>query len=130
MVIADEWCRQGDNHPGAEALACKWRSFDDCDDDTVTIEAIRARVEVHGFDFDEICRNAENDSTPCMGTVESPPNENPLDKFSLNGQRSQLLQDAVKQTFALEPVALMGQATVFYGSPGTGKTLLTLYLTS
>lgn len=65
-----------------------------------------------------------------MGTVESPPNENPLDKFSLNGQRSQLLQDAVKQTFALEPVALMGQATVFYGSPGTGKTLLTLYLTS
>jgi hypothetical protein len=124
LALADEWCRLGDNHPGAEALASKWQSFGDTDDDTVTIDAIRASVEGHGFDFDEICRQALNDCAQCEDAAQSPRPENPLEKFSLKGMHEQLEKEAIKQDFALEPLALMGQATVIFGQSNIGKSLI------
>ena len=135
LALADDWCSRGNSHPGTEVLTSKWHSFEGCADDQVTIDAIRSRVQSHGFDFDEICRQAENDGEPCDDAVEAahpqePVNlslpENPLDKFSLKGQRSRLLQDVVEQKFVMKPIALMGQATAIFGSPNTGKTLYAL----
>jgi hypothetical protein len=85
----------------------------------------------------DICSRAEPDFEPCSHVIVDPdeqPEETspapplPLDKYSLKGMRSQLLQEAVRQAYALEPVALMGQATAVFGAPGTGKTLLIQYL--
>jgi hypothetical protein len=121
LALADDWCSRGNSHPGTEALTSKWHSFDGCADDQVTIDTIRSRVEAHGFDWDETCRQAEKDSSP---------SENPLDKFSLKGKRDQLLRDAVEQEFALEPLALMGQATAIFGASNTGKSLTILHLTA
>ena len=52
----------------------------------------------------------------------------PLDKYSLLGTGAELEASAVKSVPLLGRVAMLGQATVFYSAPNTGKTLVTLSL--
>lgn len=53
---------------------------------------------------------------------------NPLARFSLQNRVDEIERVAVEQTPLLGRVAVMGQATVLYAAPNTGKTLLTLHL--
>jgi hypothetical protein len=54
--------------------------------------------------------------------------ENPLDLFSLTGRLQQLEREAIEQVALIDDLVLLGQFTVFYGAPNTGKTLLMLKL--
>jgi hypothetical protein len=131
LALADELLSQRDDYPGIEELASKWRSYNDSTEEPVTLGAIRETFESYGFDWIEICSSAEPDFEPIEPDVQPPITPpappSPLDKFSLKGQRSQLLQDAIRQVFALEPLALTGQATVLFSPPNTGKTLIALH---
>jgi len=51
-----------------------------------------------------------------------------LKGLSLNGSSQKMKQQMVDDIFVLGNVALLGQATVFYAEPNTGKTLLTLWM--
>lgn len=53
---------------------------------------------------------------------------NPLDRYSLRGKSDELEMSVVDAVPLLDELALMGQATVFYAAPNTGKTLITLSL--
>ena len=51
-----------------------------------------------------------------------------LTAYSITGHLKQLKKDLVEQKYILEGIALLGQATVLYAAPNTGKTLLVLWL--
>jgi len=51
---------------------------------------------------------------------------NILDQFALNGKSEQMKKKMLEDKFVLGRTALYGQATVYYGGPNAGKTLLTL----
>lgn len=137
LAIADEWSSHADDYPGPDEIARRWHSLKDDTGDPVTVCTLCDMVEANGFDWMDICSSTEPDFEPCNSTIidpgeqpaETPPAPPlPLDQYSLKGLRSQLKHDAVRQVYALEPVALMGQATAAFGAPGTGKTLLMQYL--
>lgn len=71
-------------------------------------------------------RNAE-DSTNNSGENES---EEPfsLKKFSLNGSSKNMESQMLSDTFVLNRIAILGQATAIYAKPNTGKTLLVIWL--
>jgi hypothetical protein len=46
--------------------------------------------------------------------------------FSLNGSSSEMKKKMLSDVFVLPGIALLGQATIIYAKPNTGKTLLTL----
>ena len=137
LAIADEWSSHADDYPGPDEIVRRWQTLKDDTGGPVTVCTLCDMVEANGFDWVDICSRIEPDFGPCSHDIADPdeqPAETPpapplpLDKFSLKGLRSQLLQDAVRQAYALEPVALMDQATAVFGAPGTGKTLLIQYL--
>lgn len=51
-----------------------------------------------------------------------------LTKFSLNGSSKKMRETMLNDVFVLSQVALLGQITIIYAKPNTGKTLLTLWL--
>jgi hypothetical protein len=51
-----------------------------------------------------------------------------LDDFALNGESSDMQNKMLDDVFIVGRLAILGQATVFYASPNTGKTLLTMWL--
>jgi hypothetical protein len=48
--------------------------------------------------------------------------------FSAKGQSKQLEEKMLEDVFVLDELAILGQWTMFYASPNTGKTLITLRL--
>lgn len=51
-----------------------------------------------------------------------------LDKFALNGSSNDMMAQMLADSFILDGIALLGQATIIYAKPNAGKTLLTLWL--
>jgi len=54
----------------------------------------------------------------------------PLDisNFSINGNSKKMRQQMLDDVFVMEGIAILGQSTVIYAAPNTGKTLLSLHL--
>jgi AAA domain len=53
---------------------------------------------------------------------------NPFEKFSLLGYSKDIEKQAGDEKMLLGNVAVLGQLTVFYADPNTGKTLIVIYL--
>lgn len=51
-----------------------------------------------------------------------------LTKFALNGGSKKMREKMLHDVFVLSQIALLGEITVIYAKPNTGKTLLTLWL--
>lgn len=51
-----------------------------------------------------------------------------LAKFSLKGQAEKMKEKMLAEIHVMKNIALLGQITVIYAKPNTGKTLLTVYL--
>lgn len=49
-----------------------------------------------------------------------------LSEFSLNGKSAVMREKMLNDTFVLDNIAILGQATVIYAKPNTGKTLLVM----
>lgn len=49
-------------------------------------------------------------------------------QFSLNGKSAVMREKMLNDTFVLDNIAILGQATVIYAKPNTGKTLLVLQM--
>ena len=132
MALADEFLSQRNDCPGTDELANKWKSYNDSTEAPVTLGAIRELVESYGFDWAEICSSAEPGFVPIESDVQTPTSlprpSNTLDRFPLNEKLHQLEQEVLEQIFIFMCLALMGQITVFYASPNTGKTLFTLWM--
>lgn len=145
LSIADEWSSTGESYGGRKALESTWRSLRP--NGGVTIATIIWRLREQGLDWVDVCdaveppfevasyevvtsaKTAPAKVTPAKTTTATTPStENPLKRFSITSILDEvraMAQDAVP---ALDPIALMGQATVMYAPPNTGKTLLTLHM--
>ena len=137
LALANELLSKRDDYPGTDELADKWQSYNDSTEDPVTLDAIRDTIESYGFDWNEICSRTVPDFEPCEYNAVSrnveapiPPSRpsNPLDRYPLNEKLRQLVEEAAVQIYIMMCLALMGQITVFYASPNTGKTLFTLWM--
>lgn len=51
-----------------------------------------------------------------------------LNQFVLNGKSEQMEKQMLEDKFILEGIAILGQSTIFYAKPNSGKTLLTISL--
>ncbi len=155
--LIDMWSSEGQNYPGADAVGVQWRSFRLDIVNPVTIWTlvkmaraagadVAAILSEYGDDAFEDCEGVvvhSNGTTVPMGKAAKTdailpldvPMQNPrtaitnaLDRFSLRDHSRDLEKYAVDQIPLLGQLALMGQATVFFAAPNTGKTLITLSL--
>ena len=61
--------------------------------------------------------------------AQTKPTESPafsFDQFSLNGKSAVMREKMLTDTFVLDNIAILGQATAIYAKPNTGKTLIVL----
>jgi hypothetical protein len=138
LAIADEWSSHADDYAGSDELARKWQSLKDDTGDPITVGTLCEMVNANGFDWIDICSSAEPDFDPIEPDIQPPDKpqaptpssrpSNPLDRYPLNENLSQLVEEVADQVFIMMCLALMGQITVFYASPNTGKTLFTLWM--
>jgi hypothetical protein len=63
-----------------------------------------------------------------LSHVPTPPGKFSLAQFALNGQAAKMEAAMLEDTFAVKGMAIVGQSTVFYAKPNTGKTLLLISL--
>lgn len=98
-----------------------------------------ANVDSSFIPFIDVCGDKPSGTTPQVAfpPLEADPSSvwkpveapaNPLLAYSLRGQLDELKKRAVDSVPFLGKVALLGQWTVFYAAPNTGKTLITLNL--
>jgi archaellum biogenesis ATPase FlaH len=73
--------------------------------------------------------------TPLHILPEKNPPTEPIEKpafsfnqFALNGNSAVMREKMLKDTFVLDNIAILGQATAIYAKPNTGKTLIVLWM--
>ena len=96
-------------------------------------------LSAKGIDWTEVCDSIEPPFEVCncevlpdIKPIPTTPDKygHPLSRYSLKGKSEFLEREAVQQKPLLGNLALMGQSTVFYAAPNTGKTLIILWLLS
>lgn len=70
----------------------------------------------------------DNDVAENFGHAGMDEATNPLYQYSLRGSSSELAAQKLEEVHVLSGIALLGQATVLYAPPNTGKTLISLAL--
>jgi len=125
MDLYDQWSNKGDKYKGIKDIETKWRSFRSDVSNPVTIRTLN-RLAYEAEDF-EICENEVIEPVAETPKKSMKP-ENPLDKFSLLGMSGEIEKQLLEEVYVLGEIALIGQSTVFYAAPNTGKTLLTIYM--
>ena len=137
LALAIEVYCKGDGCPSPDEIRIKWQSLENLPKNPETINTIRDMVAANGFDVAEICGRHEPDFKPCeykvvyrneQAPTPSSRSSNSLDRYPVNEELCQLEEEVVEQIFILMCLALMGQITVFYASPNTGKTLFMLWM--
>lgn len=150
LALVDNWSSKGAKYGGEDEIRAKWDSFKDYSGTPVTVGTIHKILADRGINWIDVCDALEPqfersetetivvlcDSEQASEVISQhehpdiPPAgpEHPLARYSLKGKLRQLEQEAVDQVLILGDLALMGQITVFYAAPNTGKTLLTLSL--
>jgi hypothetical protein len=139
LDLFDRWSRKGKTYKDRKEIEAKWRSFKTVQNNPVTIGTLIKMVKDSGGDWIAPCDDASPQFERCETVIINPckqsPNTstrmesaNPLDKFSLRGMSDELEKSAVEVVPLLGELALIGQATVFFSAPNTGKTLITISL--
>ncbi len=133
FALADAWSSQGKTYKGDKEMRVKWRSFKSTTSKPITIATLIKKARDNGMesladsDAFELCE------TEVVGPVLQSAKQaveavNPLTKYSLLDMSAELEKQTVAQVRILGEIALMGQSTIIYAAPNTGKTLITLFL--
>ena len=146
LNLADSWSSNGRSYKGRTEVESKWRSFKTDVENPVTIKTLIKKLDAQGIDWMGICSEsldafevcedfvsseAVNDSDlASAGKCENEKEEcvNSLDKFSLRGMLSELESHCLADVYVLENIAILGQLSVIYAEPNSGKTLLVLWM--
>lgn len=138
LALADRWSSQGNGYSGQKDIDIKWRSFRLDEANPVTLGTLIKLAKEGGGDMKVILDSAESRFEACEYEVISPSpapvqrseshRASPLAAFSLRGHLAKLESQMVEQIPILGNLVLLGQATVFYAPPNTGKTLLILHM--
>lgn len=138
--LADSWSSKGKSYKGTAEIRTKWRSFAGYTGKPITIGTLIMMAKGNGADVRSICALHDDPFEVCKTEVIHPGKNssdapvaskvisNPLDKFSLLGMSDELEKNVVNTVPLLGELALMGQATVLFAAPNTGKTMITISL--
>lgn len=139
MELFDRWSSKGNTYKGRKEIETKWSSFRSDASNAVGIGTL-FKIINDALLASSLARYLAEPDFECHEEetiVRYPPTtephkttrkENPLDRFSLRGMLGELEKQVSEQVYVLDDISLMGQATVIYAAPNTGKTLLTLHL--
>jgi len=134
MAQYDRWSSGGKKYKGIKDIQAKWRSFSTDVKAPVTIGTLVMLAKNAGADVATFMDDAFK---ICEFEVIEPDTDkpkknltrnNPLDKYSLLGMSGEIEKKLLDEVYVLGEIALLGQKTVFYAAPNTGKTLLTIYM--
>lgn len=124
--IWDEWSEPSPKYKGQRDLLTQWRSFK-AGDNGVTLGTLFKLATDAGWsrpapDLANLFANV----TCSTGATTSPPAN--LDQFVLNGQSAEMEARMLEDVFVLGRLVILGQSTVIFAKPNSGKTLLSLWL--
>ncbi len=118
------------NHGGDQAAALK-----DAGDNLLTIGSVSLNKAIQ-IEWAKANKpnpetaNKNTESNPTGGHDEQTKPAFSLNKFSLRGSSQTMKRSMINEVFVLEKIAILGQVTVIYAKPNSGKTLITLKLLS
>ena len=92
------------------------------------LEAGNNLLTIGCMSFNKACQIEHEKKKAEQGT--STPNKEPfqMSKFSLRGHSKEMKLKMLEDCFVLDRIAILGQATVIYAKPNTGKTLLVIWM--
>ena len=140
--LFNTWSKQGQKYTTIREIEAKWRSFNVDVENPVTMGTLvhmagktgSPRRQQHESDawFEWVAADVENAKTAKKeGDELTPPvvthAGNPFETSSLINFHSQLRKEVQEQRPFLRGLALLGQSTVIYAAPNSGKTLFTNY---
>jgi AAA domain len=130
LSLLDEWHRNRSDYPGAEALATVWQSVRYASTQLDGFAVLCGLVESYGFDWVDICDATEPQFVECESDAadQAISVTTLLVAYSLTGQLKHLKRDIATQVRILDALVLLGQVTVLFAAPNSGKTLLALSL--
>lgn len=131
LNIANNWLRDYDEIYSGDHIAELWSAIQaepDRDSTFDTLQHIARQYPVRKVASDSSLSNHEV-PIPDLPTPRSSAEQIELDKYVLNGKLADIEEAAIGPTPIYGNLALMGQATIFYAAPNTGKTLLSLAFT-
>ena len=151
--LYNDWSGLGKDYPGIAVMRTKWKSFETDRVDTYNLGTLINMAKAGGADLSsvigfageqfelcetEVVHSGQKATKPpeipvssekaSKAVVVSKQSGTPFDRFSLRGQSAEIEKSVVDAIPVLGQIALMGQATVLYAAPNTGKTLITLSL--
>lgn len=142
LELFNSWSEQGQKYKNIREIEMKWKSFDKGVANPVTMGTLVAMAGEAGsrvqdnFDSDAwFARVSADHAIPkpigqVQGVADSLPVadlSNPFEKAALHHVHKQLEREVQEQRPFLKGLALLGQSTVIYAAPNTGKTLVTIH---
>ena len=142
LELAITWSSNGQSYKGRADVVSKWESFKSDVVNPITIRSLTKKLDIQGIDWMGGCSESlepfeacvdDEVSAPELTCVEVCENEevesvNSLDKFSLRGMLIELESRSLADVYILDNIALLGQLSVIYAAPNSGKTLLVLWM--
>ncbi|MBU0909906.1 MAG: PriCT-2 domain-containing protein [Proteobacteria bacterium] len=137
LDIVDAWSRKGQKYKDRKDIETKWHSLKPDVATPYTIGTLIKMARAAGADVDAIMNNGDEEFEVCEYEIVDPSavapenvtkRENPLDRYTLLGMSHEIEKQVMEEAYVLDEIALMGQSTVIYAAPNTGKTLLCLHL--
>jgi hypothetical protein len=130
LRLVASWCSKGCNERSRSEIEKLWRSLKLALKKVVVAASSGSSVEI--FTVADALPQANHNN----GSIKSMPQQAPLaraglnalDRYTINGQLEEIERRSIEQKPVLGKLALMGQATMFYAAPNSGKTLITLAL--
>ncbi len=133
FVLANAWSSNGSTYKDIKEIRIKWNSFKLGSDNPITIATLIKMSKDNGMksfdDFKALDHCNTEITAPTLQSIK-PLIEavNPLTKYSLLDRSDEVERQTVAQVPVMGNIALMGQSTIIYAAPNTGKTLITLSL--
>ncbi|WP_026842465.1 PriCT-2 domain-containing protein [Citrifermentans bremense] len=130
LELYNAWSKAGKKYKNWQEIEAKWRSFRSEVATPVTIGTLIKMARDNGA-------NVETGSINCSlnkmrlnagNSAIYDSYRNPLDKYSLLGMSTDIERGVREQVPILGGIALIGQSTVIYAAPNTGKTLICFHL--
>ena len=122
--FAKTWSKSSNRYTD-EGFEAAWNAYDPNHPNPIGIGSVYKLAEIFRG------KNTEASTPETAKSEPAKPNSGPLSllsKFSVTGNSKQMRLQMLDDVFVMEGLGILGQWTTLYGSPNTGKTLITLWL--
>lgn len=134
--LFESWSAGSNKFGGTKEIEVKWKSFKGSCSNPITVGTLVMLAKREASEA-EVHAAMDEDFEPCPYEIVNPEGSStssspdsiqatPFDRFSLKGKGEKILMNVTEETFVLDGIALLGETTVIYAPPNSGKTLITL----